>query len=154
MKLVFKQKFSLLDDYNIYDENENTVFIVRSQFAFGRCFEIYDNTDRHVGTLKRQFFNFRPKFDMYVNDLFVGSIKKEFTFFKPVFNIDCNGWKIDGDFMEWDYTIKSQGGKNIAKISKVFAFMDTYEIEIYNDSDALTVLMMVIAIDAEKDDRN
>ena len=32
--------------------------------------------------------------------------------------------------------------------------MDTYYLDVFNDADALAVLMIVIAIDAEKDNRN
>lgn len=153
MTLIFKQKFSLFDSYDIFDENDNTVFSVKSSFSLGRHFEIFDSQGTRVGTLERPAFSFRPKFEMFVNGSLVGTIKKEFTFFKPVFNIDCNGWSIDGNFMEWDYSIKTQGGREIAKISKVFSLMDTYEISVYDDRNALTVIMLVIAIDSEKDDR-
>ena len=27
------------------------------------------------------------------------------TFFKPKYNIDFNGWHVEGDVFEWDYTI-------------------------------------------------
>ena len=34
MKLLFKQRlFSWLDSYDIYDENEQTVYVVRGQLA-------------------------------------------------------------------------------------------------------------------------
>ena len=38
MKLLFKQRlFSWLDSYDIYDENEQTVYVVKGQLAIGHC---------------------------------------------------------------------------------------------------------------------
>ena len=36
MKLLFKQRiFSWLDSYDIYDENENTVYTIKGQLSWG-----------------------------------------------------------------------------------------------------------------------
>ena len=43
MRLLFKQRmFSWFDSYDIYDENENTVYVVKGQFAWGHCLKIFD----------------------------------------------------------------------------------------------------------------
>ena len=37
MKLLFRQRaFSWFDSYDIYDENENTVYVVKGQLSWGR----------------------------------------------------------------------------------------------------------------------
>ena len=80
-----------------------------------------------------------------------GCISKEFSFFVPRFNIDYNGWHVEGDFFEWDYSILDQSGQQIAEVSKqLFNWTDTYVIEVQNPNDALGALMLVLAIDAEK----
>ncbi len=82
---------------------------------------------------------------------YIGCISKEFTFFRPKYNIDCNGWRIDGDFLEWDYTIFDASGRNVATVSKEFFHLtDTYVIDVQDPRDALCALMLVLAIDAEK----
>jgi len=36
MKLLFKQRaFTWFDSYDIYDENENTVYVVKGQLSWG-----------------------------------------------------------------------------------------------------------------------
>lgn len=41
MKLLFKQRmFSWFDSYDIYDENENTVYVVKGQLSWGHCLKI------------------------------------------------------------------------------------------------------------------
>ena len=41
MKLLFKQRaFTWFDSYDIYDENENTVYVVKGQLSWGHCLKI------------------------------------------------------------------------------------------------------------------
>ena len=155
MKLLFKQRFSFgFDKYDILNENEEVVFTVKGRFSFGRKLEIYDRGGNLVGTLIGKVFTFLPTFEMYIGDRFAGVIQKELTFMRPRFIVDYNGWSVEGDFLEWDYRIVEGTGRTVASIEKTFAWMDTYMIDVYDDADALAVLMIIIAIDAEKDNRN
>ena len=105
MKLLFKQRFfSWLDSYDIFNEAGQTVYTVQGQLAWGHCLKIYNASGFELGTVKERVLTWLPKFEMYLGDQYVGSIQKEFTFFKPKFHIDCNGWQVDGDWREWDYT--------------------------------------------------
>ena len=133
MRLLFRQRmFSWFDSYDIYDENGNTVYVVKGQLSWGHLLNIYD---------------------AYENKL--GCISKEFTFFKPKYNIDFNGWQVEGNWLEWDYTILRSDGGVVATISKELLHMtDTYVLDIQNPKDALHVLMFVLAMDAEKCSRN
>lgn len=95
-------------------------------------------------------FTFLPHFRMYVGENIVGEINKEFTFFHPKFNLDCNGWIVNGDFMEWNYEVLD-GNRIVMQTSKKwFNFTDTYEINVSQDKDILYSLMIVLAIDAAK----
>ena len=92
---------------------------------------------------------------MFLGDRYIGRISKELTLFKPKFIIDCNGWQVDGDFFEWDYSITDSGGQPVASVSKkLWNLTDTYEIDVLNPQDAVVSLMLVLAIDAEKCSRN
>ena len=105
--------------------------------------------------MKQQVFTFLPKFDMYVGDECVGTIRKEFTFLRPAFTLDYNGWRVEGSFMEWDYTILDGAGRQVAVVSKeLFHWTDTYVIDVADERDALYALMVVLSIDAEKCSRN
>ena len=85
----------------------------------------------------------------------MGCISKEFSVFTPHYNIDCNGWHVDGDFLEWDYRIIDAAGRQVATISKeILHLTDTYVIDVRDPADALCALMMVLAIDAEKCSRS
>jgi uncharacterized protein YxjI len=156
MRLLFKQRiFSWLDSYDIYDENGNTVYTVKSKLAWGHCLKIYDSFDREIGTVRQRVVTFLPKFEVYLGDEYLGCITKEFALFKPRYDIDYNGWHIEGNFWEWDYEIVDGSGEQVAVISKeLFHLSDTYVIDVPNPENALTALMFVLAIDAEKCSRN
>lgn len=156
MKLLFKQRmFSWLDSYDVYGENGDKMFTVKGQLSWGHCLKIFDATGKEVGMVKEKIFSFMPKFEISSGGNYLGCISKEFSFFRPKFNIDFNGWHVEGDFFEWDYDIVNSHGQKIAVVSKqLFNWTDTYVIDVLNYQDALSALMLVIAIDAEKCSRN
>ena len=156
MRLWFKQRFfSWFDSYDIYDEAGNAVYTVEGQLAWGHCLHILDAAGNHIGTVKQKVLTFFPTFEMYVGVQYVGCIQKAFSLFLPRYNIDCNGWQVDGNLMEWDYTVTDPRGDVVATVSKqLFNWTDTYSIEVADPQDALCALMLVLAIDAEKCSRN
>ncbi len=156
MKLLFKQRlFSWLDSYDIYDEAGRPVYTVEGKLAWGHCLHVLDAAGTHVGTVRERVLTFLPKFEMYLGEAYLGCIQKAFTLFTPRFDIDCNGWQVEGNFLEWDYTVTGPCGERVAVIMKeVFHWTDTYTIDVADPGDALAVLMLVLAIDAEKCSRN
>ena len=156
MKLLFKQRmFSWFDSYDVYDEDGNTLFTVKGQMAWGKCLKIFDRNENEVATVQQKLFSWFPTFELYLGDDYAGCVKKEFSFFTPLFTIDYKGWEIEGDWFEWDYSIFDSAGDRKAVISKeLFNWTDTYSIDVRNEDDALAALALVIAIDAEKEQRN
>lgn len=156
MRMYFKQRmFSWFDSYDIYDEQGNTLYVVKGQLAWGHCLKIFDAYGNEVGTVKERLLTFLPKFEIYFGDNYLGCIKKEFSLFNPQYDIDYNGWHIDGSFMEWDYDITDGSGNLVASISKeILHLTDQYVIDVEDSQDALIALMFVLAIDAEKCSRN
>ncbi|MDD3243683.1 MAG: LURP-one-related family protein [Eubacteriales bacterium] len=156
MKLLFRQRFfSWFDSYDIYNEAGDTLYTVKGQLSWGHCLKIFNAAGQELGTVQEKVFTFLPKFELYLGDAYAGCISKEFTLFKPKYNIDCNGWHVDGDWLEWDYTIENSAGAAVASISKeLLNWTDTYVIDVAREQDALCALMVVLAIDAEKCSRN
>lgn len=143
--------FSWFDSYDIYDEDGNTVYTVKGQLSWGHCLVIYDSAGYEIGTVKERVLTFLPKFEMYMGSDYVGCITKEFSLFRPRFTVECNGWSVDGDLFGWDYTVYDCYGARVATVTKeLFKFTDTYSIDVANTFDSLCVLMLVLAIDAQK----
>ena len=85
MKLLFRQRaFSWFDSYDIYDENENTMYVVKGQFSWGHCLKIYDaKEEQELGTVKQEVLTWLPKFELYEGETCIGTLKKELSWFKP-----------------------------------------------------------------------
>lgn len=156
MKLLFKQRmFSWFDSYDIYNEAGEVVYVVKGQLAWGHCLKIFDAWGGEIGMVKERVLTFLPSFELYVGDDYLGCIRKEFALFKPVYTIECNGWQVEGNFLEWDYEITGPDGEPKAAVSKqLLNWTDTYVIDVADPADALCALMLVLAIDAEKCSRN
>lgn len=152
MKLYFKQRFlSWFDSYDIYLEDGSTFYTVEGQLSWGHCLHILDDAGRHIATVKEQVLTLLPRFDFYIGDERVGTLKREFTFLSPAYDLDCCGWRVTGNWLEWDYQILRRDGSTAAVIRKeLFHWTDTYTIETEYDEDALCALMVVLAIDADK----
>ena len=152
MKLLFRQRFfSWFDSYDIYDEAGNTLYVVKGKLSWGHCLKIYDAQGNEIGTVKEEIFTLLPQFAIYLKEQYIGCIRREFSFFRPKFTVDCKGWRVEGDWFEWDYTIYNSAGAPVASVSKeLLEFTDTYVIDVQNPEDALGALMLVLAIDAEK----
>lgn len=144
MKLLFKQRiFSWLDSYDIYNEAGETVYTVKGELGFGHRLRIYDARGKTVGLVQQRILTLFPKFEMYLGEQYLGCISRELTLFRPRYHIDCNGWQVEGSFLEWDYTIFNSAGQQIASVSKeLFQWSDTYVIDVANPSDGLCALML------------
>ncbi|MBR4020836.1 MAG: LURP-one-related family protein [Firmicutes bacterium] len=152
MKLILKEKIlSILDSFNVYDENDDIYFKVKGKVALAHKTAIYDAKGREVGMVKEKIIDILPTFSLYKDGEKVGECKKKISVIKPKFEIDFNGWDIKGDWLEWDYSIVDKNGKPVAVISKkLLRLTDTYVIDVKKEEDALDALMVVLAIDAEK----
>lgn len=156
MKLHFKQRFfSWFDSYDIYDEDGEVFFTVEGKISWGHKLVIYDRRGNEIAMVQQEVLTLLPRFVLYIGGSLAGTMSKELSFFKPRYNIDFNGWYIEGNFMEWDYSIRDGSGAEIAVVSKeLMHWTDQYVIETLYDEDALGALMVVLAIDAEKCSRN
>ena len=152
MRLLFKQRlFSWLESYDLYDEAGKTVFSVKGELALGHRLRIYDVDGREVGFIRQKLLSWMPRFEIYQGDRFLGSIQREFTFLRPRYSIDYCGWQVEGNWLEWDYSICNSAGQEIATVSKeLWQLTDTYVINVHEPQNALGALMLVLAIDAEK----
>ena len=73
MKLLFRQRiFSWFDSYDIYDENGNTVFVVKGQLAWGHCLKICDPQGHELGLVKEKIITFLPEFELYEGGRHIG----------------------------------------------------------------------------------
>lgn len=150
MRLLIKQRvFSWSDTYDVYDENGNAAYFVKAEFlSLGHRLHVYDHMQNEVGLIKERLLTLLPIFDIEVNGIVQGKIEKKFSLFHPKYEIDFNGWRVEGDFLGWEYDVYS-GCSSVVHITKEwFHWGDTYVIDIADPADELMGLLLVIAIDA------
>lgn len=150
MRLLIKQRvFSWTDAYDIYDEDGKPKYFVKAEFFnIGHQLHVYDREKHEIGMVKQRILTFLPAFDIEIDGKTFGSIEKEFSFFKPKYKIDYNGWRCEGNFLEWDYDVYA-GCSVVAHIKKeLFRWGDTYVIDIADPKDEIVALMLAVAIDA------
>lgn len=152
MKLLFKQRlFSWFDSYDIYAEDGSTVYVVKGQLAWGHCLKLFDPSGRELAVVRERVLSLLPRFEVYEGERLLGSIRRALSLFKPRYDIDYNGWAVEGDLFGWDYTVTAPHGGLVATVSKELLHLtDTYVLDIVRPGDALHVLALVLAIDAEK----
>lgn len=150
MKLLIKQRvFSLTDTYDVYDENQQRKYFVKSEFlSLGHRIHVYDLNGNEIGSIHQKIFALLPVFELVIGGQVVGTVNKKFTMFRPKYEVNCRGWRVEGDFMSWEYDVY-QGCSSILHISKqLLAWGDTYVLDYQMDSDEIMGLLLVIAIDA------
>lgn len=150
MKLLIKQRvFSWTDSYDVYDENGDAKYFVKAEFfALGHQLHVYDRDQNEIGVIKQRLLTLLPAFDIEMNGRVIGSIEKKFAFLFPKYEVDYNGWRVEGDFLGWDYDVYD-GCSAACHISKeLLHWGDTYVIDFANPADELMGLLLVLAIDA------
>lgn len=151
MKLMIKQRiFSWTDSYDVYDETGDARYEVKAEFfSFGHQIHVYDKcTGQEVGSIHQKLLTLLPQFEIVIDGHVCGTIRKEFTLLRPRYRVDYRGWNIEGDFMGWDYRVKS-GSMEIMSITKeLFNWSDTYVLNYSNPANEMPGLLLVIAIDA------
>ncbi len=136
------------------NEDREVVFTVKGEFSWGKLMRVYDASSECVGTLKEKVISFLPRFEIYLGDDFAGTVKKGFSLFRPAFDVDYLGWYVEGNLYEFDYTVYDERGNVAAVVAKeLFRFTDVYTIDVMDITNALNALMLVLAIDAEKENR-
>lgn len=142
--------FSWTDTYDVFDEFENPKYFVKAEFlSLGHNIHVYEkSTGREIGAIHQKVFAFLPAFEIEISGCHIGTIQRKFSLFRSQYEIDYNGWRVEGDFMGWDYDVMS-GCSSIIHITKeLFHWGDTYTLNFANPEDEVMGLLLVIAIDA------
>lgn len=148
--MVRQKIFSLGDKFTIKDENENDIFIVKSQLlSFGKKLRIFDLYENEKCYIEQQLFKFMPQYNIYINGEMIANIKKKFALFRNDFDIlsDRANYYVEGEFLAHEFRIFNDR-RLIGQVSKkFFSFTDTYGVEVDDDEDQVLVLALAIVID-------
>ena len=157
MKYYIQQRvFTLTDKFSIYDSEGNECFYVQGDFTFfGKRLHLYSMEGKELAFIERELFSFLPRYSVYINGGKMAEVVKEFTFFRNIYSIIGLGWTVDGNFLDHDYTISSEGREIAAVCKQWLSWGDAYEIYVSDEIDptlAISVTLIIDAcLDAEKD---
>ncbi len=160
-RLLIKQKvFSWTDTYDVYDEMGNPKYFVKADlFSIGHRIRVFEKASgREIGIIQEKVLRILKEFEIKIGGRSQGSIKKQISFFHPKYNIDYKGWRLEGDFLQWNYDVYEQSRRVVHITKQLFQWGDTYVLDIAEFSDELPALMVAIAMDAarcsDQNDRN
>ncbi len=150
MRLLIKQRvFSWTDSYDVYDEEGNKKYFVKAELlSLGHRLHVYDSRDNEIGMIKEKLMTFMPAFEIVIDGVRKGMIQKKLTFLKPKYEVEFNGWRVEGDFLAWNYDVYAGGNSVIHITEELLHWGDTYVIDFADSADELMGLMLVVAIDA------
>ena len=111
MKLYLKQKiFTWGDKFSVYDENGTPRYQVEGEvFTFGKKLHLYSLDGKERASIEQRRFTVLPKYTIYIGGSEIAEVVKEFAFFRNVSSVNGLGWSVDGDFLDHDYTVESEG---------------------------------------------
>lgn len=149
MKLSMKaKKFTFNDKFAIRDENGNDKYFAKGELlSIGKKLHITDINGNEVASIQEKIISLKPKFYIFVNDEQVGEIIKERTMFKPKYKVTELGWVVKGDTSEHKYSILKDKKTIVTVKKKRISLSSSYVLDIENESDELTALAAVLAID-------
>ena len=118
------------------------------ELTFGKKLHLYSLEGRELAYIEQKLFSFLPKYHIYINGNEIAEVVKEFAFFHNEYSVNGLGWRVDGNFLDHDYTVESEG-RLIASVAKEwFTWGDAYEISIIDGIDPIPALAVVLVIDA------
>ena len=154
MKLLIKQKIiSWFDSYNVYDENDNVVYVIKGKLSWGHKFIIYDTLGNELGIINEKIISFLPTFEIYKNNEKIGIIKQKWSIWKPKYSCDLGNYEVDGNIWGLQYQIKKDCNVIATINKKLFSWSDTYVID-STEEDLFNALLIAVAIDATNCSKN
>lgn len=150
MNLYMKQHiFTWGDKFAIYDGNGNERYYVEGEvFSWGKKLHLYDLQGNELAFIQQKVFSLLPKYYINKNGVEIAEVVKEFTFFSQKYTVNGLGWKVEGDFFSHNYEVYSES-KTVAVVSKEwFTLGDAYRINISPEFEEVSVLAVVLVIDA------
>ena len=151
MKLYIKQRvFSFRDKYDIYDENQNTIYYVESKlFSFLAKINLFNHMGEVEYSIKQNFRFFLSEYEIYKGNELYATIKQRMSFIKGKLDIDSRigRFYVEGNFLRRDYTIQKNGAYFGSVHKKWLSWGDSYELDIPNSEDAGFFCALVVAID-------
>lgn len=133
----------------IVDDNDNIVYTSKSKLItlHDRTW-IYDTNQKEVAYIYRKVLTLHERRIIQMANGTKFELSNElFHLVKDITNIEGLGWKLEGNIMALNFTIKDEEGKLLALIGqKVFSLHDKYSVDIYDVSKQDEIVTILISL--------
>lgn len=166
MKFHIKEKgWTLREEFIVRDQDGKPAFKVKGKFFhIGDNLELIDLDQRmEAAHIKQRVLAFTPHYEIYQNgEHWVSLHEKLLHFFGEKFKIKLESgevYHIDGNIINWDFTVSNEKGDLLAQISKrISMFEDSYAVDIAENADvplmiSLAIVMSMIREHQEKKEK-
>ncbi len=141
--------FTLHQATDITDENDNVVYHSQTKFfTLHDSTQITNSTGAVVANIRRKFFTIHERRFITMSDGTEFQLSNElFHIIKDITNVEGLGWKLEGNILGLNFTIKDSEGHLIAYIGqKVLSVHDKYSIDIYDVSQEAKIVAIVVGL--------
>ena len=146
-----KQKvMTVTDTFTVLDEKKDPKYFVKGNLMGKKKLNIYsdEKCKEEVAEVKEQHFLGDINYDIIIHKKKVATMKAKKNKSKPEFKITGVHWDMKGTFFDDDFKI-TKLLETIATLHKEkLSFGDSYKVKVSKDENDLTVIALVLAIDA------
>lgn len=153
---IKEKMWSWGEEFSITDEAGNECFFVKSKaFSWGNQLSFQDKDRTELALIKQKVMSWKQTYHIIIGDEHFADIVKEWSWFKKKFTLDVpgpNDYTIEGSFWQHEFLFE-RGGRQVATVSKeLWAWTDSYGVNVADDEDHLAILCTCIVIDQVLDD--
>ena len=147
-----KEKFwSWGNDFAITDAEGRPRYLVDGKvFSWGDKLSFQNTNGQELALISQTLLSWKPRYQIIINGSVFAEVTKEWTWFKKKFLLDVpgpNDYSIDGSFWAHEFTFERQG-RVVATVSKkLWAWTDSYGVNIVDGEDEVAILCACVVID-------
>ena len=151
MKYYIKQKiFSLKDKFYVRDFEQNDLYMVKGKmFSISNKLDLLDLDEEVLFSAQKKIITFLPKYTIFSKNGEELAVVKRLFGFRPKFSVTLGHQELEvqGTFFAHDFTVTKDNQEVASITKKLFAFGDSYEIDIHDEANQLLYMFIVIIID-------
>lgn len=141
--------FTLHHRIEVTDEKGEVAYRAETQFpSIHDKTEIYDASGRHIAHMERKLLTIHQIHYVDMDDGRSFTLSNELMHIvRDVTNIEGLGWRLEGNFIQLNFTIKDADGELIALVSQKFMSLhDKYAVDIYKPEYEEEVVAILITL--------
>ena len=156
MRLFFANKFfTLKGSYKVHDENKQLQFYIKGKFfTFTRKKYLQTPEGLPIFTIRNKYWHwfFHTALIFDNDNTLLMKIRGKFML-RHSFKVESplGDYRIDGDYLGWDFDIYKNEEKIAHIRRKIISFVDTYIIDIDKEDETPLMVAMAVALDNIRD---